>query len=83
MNCRDAPGVFRVVAQGFSYVEHAGLEHCILYKSARPDSAEQLVLRDDSAGVIDKILKDSEGFRRELNAPVLPPYALICGVHRK
>jgi hypothetical protein len=33
--------------------------------------------------MIDKIFEDSEGFGRELDAPVLPPYALICGVHRK
>jgi hypothetical protein len=40
MNCRDAPGVFGVVAQGLPYVEDARFEHCILYKSSRPDSAE-------------------------------------------
>jgi hypothetical protein len=57
-------GFLGLSPKGLSYVEDAGFGHCILYNGAGSDGGEQFVLRDDPAGMIDKMFEDGERLRR-------------------
>ncbi len=69
--------------QGGANIQDLALEDFRLYECIGPVSLQQFRLGDESSGALDEMPQNGEGFRRQVNALIVPPERLIRDMQAK
>ena len=73
----------RVIAEGFAQLIDRQREHPIADVGIGPRRIEELALGYDLMRLLHQPTQDEEGLRREVDAPIAPPDALVRLVHAR